>query len=251
MSIDTLQSLLERRVCADCVLKPVCRPALVQPDEIEAFAGVVIPRRPVAAGTRIYDQGRPLRSLFVSQRGMLKTEVLQPQGDAQVIGFHFPGELMGLEALSQGRHRASTVALEAALVCEIPLAVLDKVVAERPDVQHRLMKGLGDCLSRQQEHVEALAPKAADERIALFLFGLLERLESVAGQSLPGLSLPMGRSEIGSYLCLSMETVSRGFTRLRDDGIIAVSGRRIGILDRERLALRAHTSDGRRQAARP
>lgn len=235
MSSGFLATLIEQRSCADCVLKPMCRPALVRPDEIELLAASVLPRKQIPAGTRVYEQGGQVRALFVSQRGVLKTELIGSDGQVQVIGFHFPGELMGLEALDRGRFRASAVAVESATVCEIPVAALERVASRDAAFQHQLMRAASSCVSHQQDHLELLSLRQADERIALFLLGMLDRREAASGRPESVVLLPMSRTDIAGYLCLTIETVSRSFTRLREAGVIGVDGRQIGILDRDRL----------------
>lgn len=240
MPMSLLKTLLEHRSCAECVLKPMCRPAIVRADEVETLAGVVIPRRPVAARAPIYKQGGEVRALFVSQGGVIKTEKLGHDGRAQVIGFHFPGELMGLEAMEGGRFRASAIALEPAIVCEIPIAALERVASRDPAFQHQLIRAAGSCLSRQQDHVELLALRQADERIAIFLLGLLDRIEALSGRNETVLQLPMSRGDLASYLCMTIETVSRGFSRMRDERILDVRSRHLRVLDRDKLALLAN-----------
>lgn len=242
MSSSLLQSLIEERSCTHCVLKPMCRPAIVRPDDVETLAGAVLPRRQVPVGARVYEQGSPIRALYVSQGGVLKTETLNADGQFQVIGFHFPGELMGLEAMAGGHFRASAVAVEPAMVCEIPLDALERVASRDPDFQRQLLRAAGTCLAHQQDHLELLALRQADERLALFLVGLLERSEAVSGRSEDVIHLPMGRSDLGNYLCLTIETISRAFSRLRDAHILDVNGRHLRILNRASLIERSKVS---------
>ena len=210
---------------------------------MELLAGSVLPRRQIPAGTAVYRQGDQVRALFVSQGGVLKTETLGVDGQAQVIGFHFPGELIGVEAFDSGRFRASALALEPASVCEIPIAALERVASQDPSFQRQLMRAAGSCLAHQQDHIELLSLRQADERIALFLVGMLERTEAATRAEQTLIHLPMNRSDIASYLCLNNETVSRSFSRLRDDGVLGVNGRHVRVLDRGRLARIAKVSD--------
>lgn len=175
---------------------------------------------------------------------MLKTQTVGADGQTQVIGFHFPGELMGLEALHRGHFRSSAIAVESSTICEIPVAALERIASRDAVFQQQLMRAMGTCFARQQDHLELLAMRQADERIAIFLFGLLNRSEAASGQVESLIHLPMSRSDIGNYLCLTTETVSRGFSRLRDDGILGVNGRHLRILDRKRLMARARTPAG-------
>lgn len=239
MATRLFQSLLDQRACEECVLKPMCRPAIVRPDELEQLADRVMPRRTVAMGERIYEQGSRVRSLYISQAGVLKTEVLTAEGQVQVLGFHFPGELMGLEAVAGGRFRASAVALEPCIVCEVPLDALETAASRRPEFQSQLLHAAGSCLASQQDHLSLLAMRQADERIALFLVGLLDRSELRSGHRESTIHLAMGRSDLGSYLCLTIETVSRTLSAMRDGGLLDVKGRSLVVLDRAQLFARA------------
>jgi CRP/FNR family transcriptional regulator len=235
METRLFQTLLEQRACSDCVLKPMCKPAIVKPDELERMSDHVLPRRSLGAGERLYARGQPVRSLFVSQAGVFKTETLASDGKLQVLGFHFPGELMGLEAIGGQRFRADAFALEPAVICEIPLTALETATSRQPEFQHHLLQAAGSCLADQQDHVELLAMRQADERVALFLVGMLERAERLAGKEEASIHLAMGRTDLASYLCLTIETVSRTFSALRDAGILGVQGRHLAVLDRQRL----------------
>ncbi|MEG3193792.1 helix-turn-helix domain-containing protein, partial [Lysobacter sp. D1-1-M9] len=155
-----------------------------------------------------------------------KTVSVTEDGDEQVVGFHLPGELVGLDALGTGVHRCEAVALTEANVCEIPMDQLEQVAAQLPTLQKQLLKVIGQSVGRDQDHMQMLVRKQANERIALFLHGLSERLVNI-GQSGSALVLPMSREDIARFLGLALETVSRGFTRLQEDGVIEVSGRRV------------------------
>lgn len=242
MSLVELRALAGQRSCDECVLHPLCKPALIGIDDIERLAGAVLPRRPMGKDTVLFRAGEPMRSVFVAQSGGFKTVAMNKAGDEQVIGFYFPGELIGLEGLGDGRFRTDAVALEAALVCEVPLAAFERVAAQRPGFQRQMLKALGEGMARQQDHLELLGRKQAQERLAMFLHGLCERQKRL-GRDPERLHLPMSRSDMGSYLGLVIETVSRGLSKLQDDGIIAVKGRHLQVLQRERLAQLAHGDD--------
>ena len=243
MSLIELKALAGQRSCDECVLHPLCKPALLGIEDIERLAGAVLPRRPMGKDAVLFRAGEPMRSVFVAQSGGFKTIAMNEAGDEQVIGFYFPGELIGLEGLSDGRFRTDAVALETAQVCEVPLTALERVAAQRPDFQRQMMKALGEGMARHQDHLELLGRKQAQERLAMFLHGLCERQQRL-GRDPQRLHLPMSRSDMGSYLSLVIETVSRGLSKLQDDGVIAVKGRQLQVLQLERLARMAHGEDG-------
>lgn len=230
-----LKALAGERKCDECVLLPMCKPASMGIEDIERLSGNVLARRPLPRDAVLYRAGEPVRSMFISQNGSFKTVAVSESGEEQVIGFYFPGELIGLEGLGDGRFRNDAVALEAAQVCEVPLPALERVAAQRPEFQRQMMRAMGEGMARHQDHLELLGRKQAQERLAMFLHGLCERQERL-GRDSRHLHLPMSRSDIGSYLSLVIETVSRGLSKLQDDGVIAVKGRHLQVLNAGRLA---------------
>ena len=235
MGLVELKSLVAERSCDECVLLPLCKPAVAGVEEIERLVGAVLPRRPMAKDAVLFRAGEPMRAVFVSQSGGFKTVAMNENGDEQVIGFYYPGELIGLEGLSDGRFNTDAVALETAQVCEVPLPALERVAAQRPEFQRQMMRALGEGMARHQDHLAMLGRKQAQERLAMFLYGLSERQQRL-GRDPAHLHLPMSRSDMGSYLSLVIETVSRGLSKLQDEGVIAVRGRHLQVLDLDRLA---------------
>ncbi len=186
--------------------------------------------RTLGRGERLFRAGQVLDAVYLVRDGALKTITLAKDGEEQVLGFHLPGEMVGLGALATGRHRSEAVSLTATRVCEVPFAELGQLAARSPSLQAQLLRVMGQGVARDQDHVEMLIRRQAAERIALFVHGLQERYR-LGGRSASELVLPMSREEIGRFLGLALETVSRGFSRLQEDGVIAVSGRRVEILD--------------------
>lgn len=228
-----------RRSCAQCSLHVLCLPAGIGGEELHRLDEIVRSRRPLARGDRLYRAGQSLGALFVAREGAFKTVATDAEGEQQVVGFHLPGELMGLDAMGSGRHACDAEALTQATVCEIPLGKLEDVCRQLPGLQHQLLRIIGQGINRDQSHLEMLGRRQAHERVALFLHGLSERYRLLG---LPGdmYTLPMSREDIASYLGLVIETVSRTLTKLQDDGIIAVRGRQLKILDQVRLDARVH-----------
>lgn len=240
-----------RRSCGHCSLRQLCLPADIGMADLGRLDEVVRRKRPLRRDERLFHHGDALSSIYVARNGAFKTVSLSEAGDERVIGFHLPGELMGLDALAGGEHRCEAVALDPAEVCEVPVDDLAAVAAQLPGLQRQLMRVIGQSIARDQDHAEMLARRHANERIALFLHGLGERLEHI-GQSSLQFRLAMSREDIASYLGLAIETVSRGFTRLQDDRVIAVSGRQVEVLDPAELLRLAHggepPQEQRRQA---
>lgn len=238
--IDSLVDLARlRQSCAKCSLQTLCLPANIGMDDLEQLDRVVKNRRPMQLGDHLYRSGQTLGALYVAREGAFKTTITDEQGMSQVIGFHLPGELIGLDALGSGSHACDAQALTQANVCEIPLSQLESVAAQVPGLQHQLLRIIGQSINRDHSHLEMLGVKSAHDRMALFLHGLSERYR-VLGRPSDLLVLPMSRQDIGSYLGLVIETVSRAFNKMQEDGVISVHGRQIRILDTKRLAAMAH-----------
>jgi CRP/FNR family transcriptional regulator len=228
-----------RRSCGQCSLRQLCLPAGIDIDDVERLDRLVKRRRSVARGEHLFRSGAALGNLYVAREGSFKTFVTSEDGQQQVIGFHLPGELVGLDALGEGRHRCDAVALDAARVCEVPLAELESIAAKVPGLQRQLLRVMGRSMGRDQDHLEMMSRRQASDRVMLFLHSLSERYIAL-GRDGVSFALPMTREEIANYLGLVIETVSRSFTRLQEEGVIAVRGRQVRLLAAERIARRVH-----------
>ncbi len=228
-----------RRGCSQCSLQQLCLPAGIHASEMQQLDEIVKRRRPVERGERLFRLGDPLRAIYVARNGAFKTITITEDGEEQILAFHLPGELIGLDALGSGVHRCEAIALSTANVCEVPFEELSSVAAQLPSLQHQLMRVIGQSGDRDHDHMEMLVRKQASERIGLFLHSLGERLVHI-GQSGTDFKLPMSRQDIARFLGLAIETVSRGFARLQEDGVIATAGRRVEILDGAELDRMAH-----------
>ena len=231
-----------RKGCAQCSMHQLCLPAGLDADELGKLDNIVRRRRRVERGERLYRTGDPLSAIYVAREGAFKTISVSEEGEEQVVGFHLPGELIGLDALGTGAHRCEAVALAASNACEVPFDQLAAVVSQLPSLQQRLLRVIGQSADRRQDHLTMLLRRQAGERIALFLHSLTERYSNI-GQSGSRFKLPMSREEIARYLGLALETVSRGFSRLEDDGVIEVVGRNVEILDLAELGRLAHDAE--------
>lgn len=231
-----------RRGCGHCSLQQLCLPAGIRPEDLQQLDDIVRKRRPVERGERLFHQGDALSAVYVARDGAFKTVSVDEDGQEQIIGFHLAGELIGLDALGAGEHRCEAVALTTANVCEVPFEQLATVAAQLPSLQHQLLRVIGQSVGRDHDHVGMLVRRQANERIALFLHGLSERYRHI-GQPHAQIKLPMSREDIAGFLGLALETVSRGFTRLQEDGVISVVGRRVEILDFDELLGLAHGAE--------
>lgn len=224
-----------RHSCAHCSLQQLCLPAGIDAEALQQLERIVRRSRPVQRGERLYRVGTPLGAVFVASSGAFKTVGLNESGEETLLGFHLPGELIGLDGLGEGAHRCEAEALVDAQVCEVPLDQLSAVAMQLPSLHRQLLRVIGQGVDRDHDHTSLLVRRQASERIALFMQGLGQRYAQI-GQDGHRFRLPMSREDIARYLGLALETVSRGLGRLQDDGVIAVHGRQIQILDPDELA---------------
>jgi CRP/FNR family transcriptional regulator len=225
----------------------LCLPAAIHSDEFDQLNTIVKNRRPLKRGDCLFSHGQRLTSIFVAREGAFKSVIYNEDGESQVTGFHLPGEILGLDGLGTDYHLCDSIALTVADVCEIPLHDLERVASHLPSLQHQLLKIIGQSINRDQKHVEILAKKNAQERVAIFLHQLAERYK-LLGRSEQRFMIPMSREDIGSYLGLVIETVSRTLSKMQDDGLIAVNGREVQILKKDKLYNLAHESLPRKLA---
>jgi CRP/FNR family transcriptional regulator len=186
---------------------------------------LVYTRRRVKRGESLFHAGSDFDSIFAVRSGFFKSSVLLEDGRDQVTGFHMAGEILGMDGIGTESHTADLIALEDSEVCVIPYARL-----EEPDLQRQLHKVMSRELVRDQGVMMLLGTMRAEERLAAFLLNLSQRFLA-RGFSASEFHLRMTRDEIGSYLGLSLETVSRLFSRFAEDGLIAVQQKHIRILD--------------------
>jgi CRP/FNR family transcriptional regulator len=233
--------------CSKCSIQVLCLPAAIDSDEFELLNTIVKNRRPLKRGDSLFTTGQKLDCIYVAREGAFKSVVYNEEGDCQVTGFHLPGELLGLDALGTDYHTCDSIALTLADVCEIPLQELEMVASQIPSMQHQLLKIMGQTINRDQKHIEILAKRNAHERVSIFLHQLAERYK-LLGRSSERFMIPMTREEIGSYLGLVIETVSRTFSKMQDEGLIAINGREVQILNAEKLYHLAHENLPRKLA---
>jgi CRP/FNR family transcriptional regulator, anaerobic regulatory protein len=227
--------------CSKCSIQLLCLPASIGVDDFDRLNSVVQKRRPLKRGDILFSSGQRLDSIYVAREGAFKTVVFNANGDSQVTGFHLPGEILGLDALGASLHTCDAIALTLADVCEIPLSDLELVASQVPGLQHQLLKIIGQTINRDHKHIELLSKKNAQERVAIFLHQLAERYR-LLGRSELRFMIPMSREDIGSYLGLVIETVSRTLSKMQDEGLISVNGRDVQILNKDRLYGFAHES---------
>ncbi len=220
--------------CSSCNLRELCLPMGLSQPQMAQLDTLVATRKSLKRGEVLFHAGDPFRSLYAVRTGFFKTCVSAEDGRDQVTGFQMAGELLGLDGISTDQHACDAIALEDSQVCVIPYADLEDLSREFTDLQHQFHKIMSREIVRDQGVMLLLGSMRAEERLAAFLLNLTQRLHS-RGFSASALVLRMTREEIGSYLGLKLETVSRTFSKFQEDGILEVKQRDIRILDIETL----------------
>jgi len=215
-------------------MREICLPAGLSGSELEKLDGIVNRKRPLKRGDYLFRAGSELQSLYVVRTGFLKTCLLHDDGREQVTGFHMMGELLGMDAIGSGRHIADSIALEDSEICEIPYSQLERLSRELPVLQRHLHRVMSREIARDYGVMMLLGSMRAEERLASFLINLSKRF-AARGYSATNFVLRMTREEIGSYLGLKLETVSRAFSHFHSDGMISVQNKSIEIRNLARM----------------
>lgn len=216
--------------CSNCNLRELCMPMGLKPEELERIDEVVAIRRKVKRGTTLFRNGEKFTSLYAIRTGFFKTCVATEDGRDQVTGFQMAGEIIGLDGIVQDHHTCDAVALEDAEVCVMPFDRIEELSREVTALQHHVHKIMSREIVREHGVMLLLGSMRAEERLAAFLLNLTQRLHA-RGFSASALVLRMTREEIGSYLGLKLETVSRTFSKFQEEGLLEVKQRDIRITD--------------------
>ncbi|MBU1284943.1 MAG: fumarate/nitrate reduction transcriptional regulator Fnr [Gammaproteobacteria bacterium] len=216
--------------CKDCSLASLCLPLSLNLEDMDALDEIVKRGRPLKKGEFLFRQGDAFNSVFAVRSGALKTFSLSDSGDEQITGFHLPSELVGLSGMDSDAYPVSAMALETTSVCEIPFERLDELSVQLPQLRRQLMRIMSREIRDDQQMMLLLSKNTADERIATFLVNLSARFRA-RGFSANQFRLAMSRNEIGNYLGLAVETVSRVFTRFQQNKLLEAEGKEVHILD--------------------
>ena len=223
-----------KAACGECSLKNLCLPLNLGTDDMRALEATVKSNRKLSKGEFLYRVGDPFRSLFAIRSGSTKNCEITTDGSVQITGFHLAGELLGMDAISSEQHPSDVVALETTEICELPFDKLETLARELPSLQHQLLRLMSREIADEEIQLVMLGRMKAEERLATFLLSFSRRLQKL-GNSSSVLRLPMSRQDLGDYLGLALETVSRLFSRFQEEKLITVQGRNIKLLDAGRL----------------
>ena len=227
--------------CSSCHLKDLCLPCGLGGTDVERLDRLMFARRRVKMGEALFRQGEAFQFVYAVRSGTFKSGNAMQDGREQVTGFHLAGDVLGLDGLADGRHASEAIALEDSEICAIPYRQLAELAARNPNMQRALTQMLSRQIVGEQRAMMLLASLSAEERVASFVLGISRRMEA-RGYSSREFHLRMSRAEIGSYLGLTLETVSRAFSSLQQQGLVEVAKKHIRILDLDTLTSRAEPS---------
>ena len=225
-----MNSPIRIQSCSNCGLHDMCLPlALTQP-EMQQLDGIIKKSTPYRRNETIFRQGDAFQSIYAVRAGMVKTTVVNARGEEQITGFYFPGELLGLNGLHENVYAGTATALETVSLCEIPYSKLDELSALLPELRRQMMRHMSQEIADEQDMMLVLAKTSAEERLGNFLLRLSKRFKRL-GFSSTQFRLTMSRVDMGNYLGLAVETVSRTLTKLQQRGVIKVEGKEVTILN--------------------
>jgi CRP/FNR family transcriptional regulator, anaerobic regulatory protein len=216
--------------CSGCGLRDVCLPCGLTGADAQSIDELVYSRRRVRRHETLYRAGAPFQSLYAVRGGFFKSFVVTEDGREQVTGFQMPGEIIGLDGIETEAHRLNVVALEDSMICTIPFARLEQMAARLPALQRQIHRMMSREIVRDQGVMTLLGTMDAEQRVVAFLLSLSQRF-AARGYAAGEFLLRMTREEIGSYLGLKLETVSRVFSRLQQAGLIGVRNKNVQLRD--------------------
>ena len=216
--------------CSDCRLSELCLPIALSEIEIDQLDDIVQRGRPLNKGDHLFRETDAFKCVYAVRSGSFKSYRLAKDGTEQITGFFLPGEILGMDGVSNMKHQNAAIAMEHSSVCRIPFEQLETLSAKLPSLQHRFFQIMGNEIAKEQCMLTLLSCNSAEEKIAALLLSFSSRN---ARRQMPEdeIILSMTRAEIGNYLGITVETVSRIFTSLAKRSLIEVNSKVVKILD--------------------
>lgn len=220
--------------CNNCRLGSICLPLALENNDIDRLDEIVQRGKPLQKGEHLYRDNDNFTSVYAVRSGTLKAYRVTDDGREQVTGFYFPGEVLGMDGINKNTHTCSAKALETSAVCEIPFENLEDLSTKIPNLQRHFFQLMSREITEDQQLITMLSKNSAEERIAALMISISSR-NARRKLSSTNFRLPMSRIDIGNYLGLTVETVSRVFSRLQKLQLLEVSNKEIHIVDIEGL----------------
>ncbi|MFI3246455.1 MAG: fumarate/nitrate reduction transcriptional regulator Fnr [Ferrimonas sp.] len=216
--------------CQNCSMKSLCIPFTLSSNDLSKLDAIIERKKPIQKGELLFQSNEPLKSLFAIRSGSVKSYTITESGEEQITAFHLAGDVVGFDGINNMRHQSFAQALETSMVCEIPFETLDALSANSSNLRQQMMRLMSNEINCDQTMILLLSKKNAEQRLAAFLTNLAQRFGN-RGFSSREYRLTMTRGDIGNYLGLTVETISRLLGRFQKSGLIDVKGKYINIKD--------------------
>jgi len=220
--------------CGNCRLAGICLPLALESEDVVQLDEIIQRGKPLQKNQHLYREGDNFESVYAVRSGTLKAYKTTDDGREQVTGFYFPGEILGMDGISNNVHASSALALETAAICEIPFTSLEKLSTSMPALQRHFFQLMSHEITEDQQLITLLSKNSADERVAALILSISTR-NARRKLSATQFRLPMSRVDIGNYLGLTVETVSRVLGRMQKMELLRVDNKEIEILDAQGL----------------
>ena len=220
--------------CNNCRLSSICLPLALDVSQVDMLDRIIERSRPLQKGEHLYRQNEEFASVFAVRSGSVKAYAITDNGQEQVTGFYFPGEILGMDGIAKNKYASSARALETSSICEIPFDKLGELSARIPSLQKHFFQLMSQEIAEDQQLLTLLSKNTADQRVAALLLSISARNKR-RKLSAANFRLPMSRTDIGNFLGLTVETVSRVLSRFQKLGVLGVDNKEITILDAEGL----------------
>lgn len=221
--------------CQNCSISQLCIPYSLNETDLDRLDDIIERKKPKQKGQLIFKADQEMKSLYAIRSGTIKSYTITEQGDEQITAFHLAGDLIGFDGISTGKHPSFSQALETSMICEIPYDTLDQLSVTMPELRRQILRLMSTEIVSDQNMILLLSKKNAEERLASFLHDLSDRF-AARGFSPYEFRLSMTRGDIGNFLGLTVETISRLLGRFQKSNLIQVKGKYICILDKEALS---------------
>lgn len=231
-----------KTACKSCNLQDLCLPLGLDLADVDALNNIIKRRKPLQKGEYLFHSEDTFTSIYAVRSGSIKTYSESAQGDEQITGLYLPGELLGLDAIHNDIHASTAIALETTSLCEIPFNILENLSTKVPSLNHQLYRIMSKEIATDQTLLMLMAQKNAEERLAAFLVNLSTRLK-MRNFSATEFYLSMSRKDIGNYLGLTIETISRTFSRFQSEGLLTTQRKYVNILQLDNLKELAGIND--------
>jgi len=220
--------------CSECALSPVCLPPALANEDLDQLENIIGRNRPIPRGEVLFRSGSHFEAIFAVRSGAIKTYSIAANGEEQITGFYFPGEIVGLDSIGHQTYESTAIALESTAICAIPFEALEELSLKHTSLNHHIFKLMSSEIRSDHRIMQMVGKRPAEEKVATLLLSFATRYKR-RNLCEDNIHLPMSRADIGNHLGLAIETVSRIFTHFQELGVISVNGKHITVLNQKEL----------------